>query len=279
MQIVDTGRLGLGVVRRGEGPPVVLIGGTGMPPVAWEVAGLTQALVDGGFEVIAYASRGVAPSDTPSSRCTVADLADDLVSLIDTLRLDGPPALVGYSLGSFTAEHLLSFSPERCGAGVLIAGPGPTTPLLHSVVNSESALIDRLGSLPAEVMTMQTLLTALPPSALATADPLVEQWAGMCAFQADQWTSTDGEVAQARASHAWLRDDDRMERLHRIVAPVLAVAFEFDPLIGPTQAHAAVGRMPNAELHVVPGAGHGGVITHAEHLVPRVVEFLREHHR
>ncbi len=210
MDIVDTGRIRLGVELRGDGPAVIVVGGTGMPPVAWEVSGLTPALVDCGFEVIAYASRGVSPSDAPSAHCTVAELGDDLLSLVDALALPDPPALVGYSLGSFTVEHLLSAYPDRFAAGVLIAGPGPTTPLLDAVVNAEAALIDRLGCLPPEVMTMQTLLTALPPVALATADPLVGQWAEMAVYQSDQWTSNDGEVAQARASHAWLRDPDRM---------------------------------------------------------------------
>ncbi|WP_051637514.1 alpha/beta fold hydrolase [Rhodococcus sp. UNC363MFTsu5.1] len=278
MELIDTGRIQLGVDRRGEGPPVILVGGTGMPPIAWDVAGMTAALADGGFDVIAYASRGVAPSDAPSAHCTIADLAEDLTSLIDILDLDRPPALVGYSLGSFTIEHLLSTSPHQFSAGVLIAGPGPTTSLLHSVVNCEAALIDRLGTLPTEVMTMQTLLTALPPTALATADPLVDQWATMSAYQSAQWTSSDGEVAQARASHAWLRDEGRMDRLQHIDVPVLAVAFEFDPLVGPTQAQSAVDQIPGAELCVIPDAGHGGVMTHAQHVVPRVVEFLNKHH-
>lgn len=250
-----------------------------MPPIAWEVAGLTSALADNGFDVVAYASRGVAPSDAPTSHCTIADLGEDLMSLVDTLGLDQPPALVGYSLGSFTIEHLLSTCSNRFSAGVLIAGPGPTTPLLHSVVNSEAALIDRLGALPAEVMTMQTLLTALPPTALATADPLVDQWATMSAYQSAQWTSSDGEIAQARASHAWHRDDARMERLSQIDVPVLAIAFEFDPLLGPVQARSAVEQIPGAELCVIPDAGHGGVMTHAQHVVPKVVEFLTKHHR
>ncbi|MGO4201551.1 alpha/beta fold hydrolase [Rhodococcus sp. TAF43] len=279
MEMIDTGRIRLGVDRRGEGPPVVLIGGTGMPPVAWDVAGLTPALVDHGFDAIAYASRGVVPSEAPSASCTVEDLGDDLLALIATLHLDRPPALVGYSLGSFTAEHLLATQPELFAAAVLIAGPGPTTPLLHAVVNSESTLIDQLGALPADVMTMQTLLTALPPTALATASPMVEQWAAMSAYQSAQWTSSDGEVAQARASHAWLRDHGRMDRLPKIAVPVLAVAFEFDPLLGPTQARAAVEQMPLAELCVVPDAGHGGVMTHAHYVVPRVVEFLGTHLR
>ncbi|MFC4604221.1 alpha/beta fold hydrolase [Rhodococcus kronopolitis] len=106
----------LGAERRGEGPPVILVGGTGMPPIAWEVSGLTAALAGNGFDVIGYASRGVVPSDAPSPQCTVADLAEDLMSLIDTLAFDQPPALVGYSLGSFTIEHLLSTCPNKFSA-------------------------------------------------------------------------------------------------------------------------------------------------------------------
>jgi pimeloyl-ACP methyl ester carboxylesterase len=224
--MIDTGRIRLGVDRRGDGPPVILVGGTGMPPIAWEVSGLSSALADSGFEVIAYSAPGVAPSDAPSPDCTIADLGEDLTSLIETLSRDRPPALVGYSPGSFTIEHPLSTCPSKFSAG----------------------------------------------------DPLVEQWATMTAFQSDQWTSNDGEVARARASHAWLRDEECMDRLERIVAPVLAVAFEFDPLLGPTRAQSAVDQIPGGELCVIADAGHGGVMTHAQHVVPRVVEFLIMYH-
>ncbi|MGW2582254.1 hypothetical protein ACWCYZ_13095 [Streptomyces virginiae] len=44
------------------GPPVLLAGGTGMPPVAWELSGVRGALVEAGFKMVTYAARGVTPS-------------------------------------------------------------------------------------------------------------------------------------------------------------------------------------------------------------------------
>ncbi len=67
--------------RAGRGLPVTPSGGTGMPPVAWELCDLREDLVRAGFEVITYAARGVTPSDAPSAVCSMADLAGDPAGL------------------------------------------------------------------------------------------------------------------------------------------------------------------------------------------------------
>lgn len=274
MELVELAGVTLGVERQGSGPPVLLLGGTGMPPAAWQMAGVCAALVDAGREVISYAARGVAPSSAPTPGYGVADLAGDTVDLIRTLGLAVPVDLVGYSLGSFTVEHLLVTRPDLVRRGVLIAGPGSTSTTLAAVVDCEAQLIAELGHLPAAAMKLQTLLTGLPPRALADAEPLAAEWAAMLDFQEGVWASPEGEVGQALASHAWLRDESRTARLTTASTPTLVVAFEFDPLLGPGTARPAVASMPTAELLVVPGAGHAGVMTHSEQVANAIVEFL-----
>ncbi|MEV6102911.1 alpha/beta hydrolase [Nocardia sp. NPDC051981] len=90
------------------------------------------------------------------------------------------------------------------------------------------------------------------------------------AFSRSPWC-LDGELSGSSTN-------ERMDRLEQIEVPVLAVAFEFDPLFGPAQAQLAVDRIPGAELCVIPEAAHGGVMTHGQHVVPRIVGFLTEHH-
>ncbi|MEV7521297.1 hypothetical protein [Streptomyces sp. NPDC091371] len=66
VETVDVDGVRIAYERKGHGRPVVLSGGTGMPPAAWELCGVREELVRAGFEVITYAARGVAPSDAPA---------------------------------------------------------------------------------------------------------------------------------------------------------------------------------------------------------------------
>lgn len=88
----------------GEGEPVLLICGTSMPPVVWQMS-LVPALVGAGYRVVTFANRGTEPSDAPPAPYTVADMTADAEGLIDALNL-APCRVVGYSLGGFIAEEL-----------------------------------------------------------------------------------------------------------------------------------------------------------------------------
>ena len=71
--------------RQGQGTPVLLLGGSGEPMIAWEISGLVQHLVSAGHEVIWYSARGVRPSSRPSLPWTLDDLADDAIAFMDHL--------------------------------------------------------------------------------------------------------------------------------------------------------------------------------------------------
>ncbi|MET9817307.1 MULTISPECIES: alpha/beta fold hydrolase [unclassified Streptomyces] len=100
-----------------------------MPAVAWELCGLRGTLADTGFDMVTYAARGVAPTDTPPAPYTVEALAADLAGLLEALELTAT-TVVGYSLGSFTAELLARTRPDLVRAAVLLAGAGPLTGVL-----------------------------------------------------------------------------------------------------------------------------------------------------
>ncbi|MEU7004346.1 alpha/beta hydrolase [Nonomuraea sp. NPDC046570] len=215
MQSVMVDGVRLGYERAGSGPAVVLVGGTGMPPVAWQLCGLRDALVQAGFEVVTYAARGVAPSDAPAAPYTVDDLTADLAGLIETLDLTDA-IVVGYSLGSFTTELLARTRPDLVRAAVLMAGAGPLTGVLDAVLAAETELIATTGRLSPAFTRLQTLLSTLPPAVLRTDDAQVRTWLELLGAQEAVWTSTDGENGQSAASDRWLRDEYRMAALAQI---------------------------------------------------------------
>ena len=94
----------------GDGPPVVLLHGLLGSGAGWTP--LARAL-EGGFDVVMPDSRGHGASSTPNHGYRYDDLADDVVGLIRSLRLDHP-VLLGHSMGGMTAAVVASR-----GAGLL----------------------------------------------------------------------------------------------------------------------------------------------------------------
>ncbi|MFF3217085.1 alpha/beta fold hydrolase [Streptomyces sp. NPDC002886] len=273
MESVVVGGVRIAYERTGRGRPVVLSGGTGMPPVTWELCGLRGALVAAGFEVVTYAARGVAPSDAPPAPYAMADLAGDLAGLMDHLGLVDA-AVVGYSLGSFTAELLARTRPDLVGSLVLMGGAGPLRGLLDAVVEAEAELVGLLGHLPPAYAALQTLLSTLPPLVLRDDAEQVAVWRELLGGQEAVWTSHDGEAGQAAASWGWLRDPDRMAALAGIRVPALVVAFEHDLYFPPHTGRAAADALPDGRFAEVGGAAHGGLLTHPEETADLVTGFL-----
>jgi pimeloyl-ACP methyl ester carboxylesterase len=258
--------------RAGQGPAVLLLGGTGMPPITWQVCGLREAVTQAGFEVITYAARGVAPSDAPPAPYSVEQMAGDAAGLLEALGLRDA-VLVGYSLGSFAAEVLARTRPDLVRAAVLLAGAGPTSPLLSATLAMERELIAVTGRIPGAAAAFQTLFTGLP-QALLSDDDLVAQWTQMLGFQSQMWTSPDGEAGQAAAADAWQHNEDRMDALREITVPVLVAAFEHDPLFPPRTSRVAADMLPLGEFAEIPHAAHAGLMTHPVETRRVILEFL-----
>ena len=109
----------------GEGPPVLLICGTGQPADLWfaQVADLAAA----GHRVITFDNRGCGRSAAPPAPYQVADMAADTAALIEHLRL-GPCDVIGYSLGGYIAQQLAVTRPGLVRRLVLMAGPAQRRP-------------------------------------------------------------------------------------------------------------------------------------------------------
>ena len=106
----------------GDGPPVLLICGTGQPADLWfaQAADLTAA----GHTVITFDNRGCGRSEAPPAPYRVADMAADTAALIEYLGL-GPCDIIGYSLGGYIAQELAVTRADLVRRLVLLAGAGP----------------------------------------------------------------------------------------------------------------------------------------------------------
>ena len=273
MERIRVGATTLAVDRFGNGPPVVLAGGTGMPALVWEVCGFVEGLVSAGYEVVTYSARGVAPSDAPPAPYTIEELTNDLAQLIEALDRS-PCAVIGYSLGGFQAELLARTRPDLLRSVVLLASAGPLTDVLDAVIATEGELLDRLGSIPQSFLVLEGLVGSLPIEILRDEPDQVALWRELLTAQTDVWASPDGEHGQWHAAKAWTRNTERMERLAEIEVPVLSVAFEQDLKFPPRGARVAVSTIARGEAVEIVGAAHGGLLTHTQETLVPVLSFL-----
>jgi pimeloyl-ACP methyl ester carboxylesterase len=108
--MVRTARLNLNCWSVGAGPDVVLVHGLASNLAFWYP--LVARRLARRFRVTAYDLRGHGYSDMPATGYTSADMAEDLRSLLDRLRIDSAH-VVGHSFGGAVALHFASLFPER----------------------------------------------------------------------------------------------------------------------------------------------------------------------
>jgi len=108
---------------RGDGRPLVFLhGGTVDFRANYAAFGWPEKFIALEYRVVGLDFRGHGQSDKPHDAGSygTANLATDVVALLDHLRLDHVD-LVAYSIGTAVALHLLQTIPDRLGRVALVA--------------------------------------------------------------------------------------------------------------------------------------------------------------
>lgn len=229
-----------------DAPVLVLSGSLGSTLDMWwpQVGPLTER-----FRVVRVDHRGHGASPVPPGPYRVADLAGDVLALLDRLGLDRV-AWCGLSLGGMVGMHLASEAPERIASLTLCCTSShfPDT----TVWKERIAAVSAGGTAPLADGVMSRWFTpdwaAAHPDAVARAAAMV---AG---------TPDAGYLACCQALEVW----DHRDRLPSISAPTLVIAGSADPST-PVEPHArtiAAG-IPGARLAVL-DAAHLATIEAAE---------------
>ena len=218
----------------GHGVPVVMLHGITVSFFGnfarW---GWIEQLNAAGCQVVGMDFRGHGCSDKPNdvSAYGAEKFAADVIGLLDQLGIERA-SLIGYSLGSAIALKLLHQHPARIGPSVLVAtgdglvGEPPHTfaeicPQLENALSSE----DFPTALPSHVAAYWTFAVKVGGDRLAA----------LAAARAEYPPCPAGEVA-------------------RIVAPVLVISGECDPVLGRGPYLAKL--IPEGDYVEVPDADH-----------------------
>jgi 3-oxoadipate enol-lactonase len=208
--------------------------------------------------VIRYDLRGHGRSEVVPGPCTVADLAADVLALLDRLGVERF-SYAGVSIGGAIGQQLALTVPERVEKLAVIASAAQFADPPSWAVRAEQ--VRKQGT---EFLVPSRAGTWFTPEFAEREPAEAERLLAML-----RATPPEGYASCCEAIGAF----DVRERLGEISAPTLVVAGAEDPATTGEMMRELAEGIPGAQFVVVPGAAHLPVATHPD----AVDAALREH--
>ena len=242
MAVIERGSARIWWEARGTGSPLLIIQGIGYPSDAsWRLLpGLLTR-----HTVIAMDNRGAGRSNVPDEQWGIEDMAADAEAVLRAADL-GPAHVLGLSMGGLVAQELALRSPELVATLMLgcTSPGGPDAILMRPDVADQ---FTEWGNLPAE----QAAWRAAPviygkdtPAGAIKADIDVRM---------ARPTSREGYGRQLMATASF---EGTLARLRDLRLPVLVLHGTADLIVPVANADTLIHALPQARLHLMPGAGH-----------------------
>jgi 3-oxoadipate enol-lactonase len=222
---------------------VLLIMGLGMNATGWWRT--VPVLAGAGLRVLSFDNRGVGRSDRAAGPYTVAELADDAASVLDSVGVDAAH-VYGISLGGMIAQEVALRHPERVRAlvlGATTAGGADSVPAAPEVL----AFVRLRAEMTAEHAVWASVpINYAPRTRLEGGDRIARDIEQRLRFPVEP-EFYSAQLAAANGHDA---------RVAEIRAPTLVVHGEEDVLIPPANGERLAAAIPGAELSLWPGAAH-----------------------
>ena len=227
----------------GSGPPLLLIHGFPLNRMMWRPQ--IEALTKAGYRVITPDLRGFGESRMTSAAVNMSSYADDIIALMDHLRI--PQAVVGgMSMGGYVLLNLLERYPERVTAALFIvtragaddeAGKGKRTALAAATAAE--------GMNPV-LEVFRNILFA--PATLTDHPELVTE--------VSAWISATDPRGAAAGLIAMRERKDYLPLLGAIRQPTLVIGADQDQAIPSEQSRLLADGIADAKLTILQGGGH-----------------------
>jgi pimeloyl-ACP methyl ester carboxylesterase len=247
VHVAPAGKTRIAWYERGQGPPLVMLIGTGSTMAEWDPA-LLRPLARH-HRLILFDYPGVGRSG-PWRGHSFDSLADATAGLMEAIHLPRADVL-GWSMGGFVAQRLAIDHPQRVSR-LILAGTNPGGS--RTVLGTRQAQEIDSEPHPSEADILRELY---PPDRQAEGRRFLRRLevAGQSGEIPDDFhvpaSTTHRQVA---AEDPWLRSNRNYRQLSTIVAPTLATAGAQDPVVPPINLRRIAARIPRAELRVFPGA-------------------------
>lgn len=249
---------------------VLLISGLGMQRIEWP-SEFIDAIQRAGYRTLLADNRDCGGTDVVGDDAySLADMAGDLVALLDGLGIDRVH-VVGMSMGGMLAQHLALQAPERCLSLTSIMSTTGRRGVGRPHDQAKWIFTTATPSAPQEAFVDYAVRSH---RSIAGERYVDEQHARAVAEQVfARGPRPDGTARQLAAIQA---DGDRSERLATLRVPTLVVHGDADSMIDISGGEDTAAAVPGARLVIVPELGHSVPRELSAELAAMLVEHFAE---
>lgn len=242
------GELRIAYEVRATAPPrrpwLVLIQGMGFDGPGWEPV---LRKLRSRFRLVLVDNRGSGRSDLPAGSFSVAEMASDVVAVLDSAGIRSAHVL-GASLGGMVAQELAVDHPERVD-GLILACTTPGWPFAYPMPKASVRLIAATAGMSAEAALRSHAENALSPRTVQHRPELVDR---IIALQRSRPALPGALQAQATAGARYVGG----RRQTRILARTLVLHGTADTVVDPRNGKLLADRIAGARLMIFPELGH-----------------------
>lgn len=214
------------------------------------------------FTVLRYDTRGHGRTTAPSGDYSFGLLTQDLLGLLDTLKIERTHYL-GLSMGGMIGQHFALAAPQRLNKLIIANSTSRIPPEAGALWDQRIALARAEGCAGVVEGTLARWFTpAFRAASPAAVDRIATQIRN---------TPAAGYIGCASA----IRTLDITAKISAITAPTLVIAGADDPGTPPAMSEAIAGAIPGARLEVIPAASHLSCIEQPEIFKRLVTDFLK----
>ncbi len=240
---VARGKLRLCVDDIGAGPVVLLAHGM------WCDAGMFKALATElarDHRVLVPDLRGHGRSDAPAAPWAIADLAEDLQSIVEQLGVDRL-TLAGFSMGGMAAADFALRHADRLNGLALIGTSAAAEELFRGVeIRTLARIIELTG--PPRFLAHEASRSAFSPGFRKANPGEVKRWESVVQAMSGP--------ALIQALRAVAGRPSLLDRLGEVPTPTLIITGAADKVLRPRWSEAMHRRLPRSRLVTYPGVGH-----------------------
>jgi pimeloyl-ACP methyl ester carboxylesterase len=269
---VQVGDINIAYKQFGQGKPVLFISGIGAS-IQVDEPTLLSEFVATNHSVIVFDNRGMGETTVGTKPFSIEQFANDAAGLLDALHIEKADVLGG-SLGSFIAQELALNYPQKidrlilasgsCGGNETIGPSEQTLEMLNILYFTEPS-----QNMTAEQQAMILAQILFPPEWLKEHPEVLNN----TVIQLTPGSSATPEIIQQQglAAGTWKGSCDRLsritqptllivgscDRLSRITQPTLLIVGDQDLLMPAANSVMMAQRIPNSQLIIMEGTGHG----------------------
>jgi aminoacrylate hydrolase len=263
MPKADLGDLQLYYEVHSDGPPLLLVSGLGGAAAYW-LPNLPAFAAK--YRVIVHDHRGTGQSTHSKIEYSVDQMTDDLVRLMDHLKIDRAH-LVGHSTGGAIGQTLAATHPERLASLVIYASWTKADPFFKRSFEARRTLLATAGAAP---YVRSTPVFLYPPWWINENAALLGEREKV---MIPNFPPPEIVASRIDAVVAF----DRTADLPRIRIPTLVICAKDDFITPAYYSEELARRIPGAELHLLERGGHCASETVPEAFNAAVLGFLQRH--